>query len=446
MIRTFAPIVALLVSAALLLTGHGLQVALLPVRAHLENFATLEVGILGAAYFLGFAAGCLIGPRIIRRVGHIRTFAAMVSLASAIVLVHAMFPAPVLWWLCRGVTGLCLAVLFMVIESWLNARSSNENRGRVFSTYTIITLTMVSVGQMILVLDDPREFALFAGASILVSLSALPVALTRAEAPAPFGAVRMEVAHLYRCAPVGFVGAAVVGLTNGAFWSLAPVFVQQNPFAHDTAMVAIFMSVAVIAGAIGQWPMGRVSDHMDRRKIILVTGIASAIVGAAMALFSDRWANGLLVFPFLFGFFVFPLYTLCAAHMNDWVASEEYVDAASLLLLLYAAGAIAGSVLGSGVMHFLGPSGLFYYTAAVHATFVVFTVARLRLRPPRISDEQEPFAHTIRVLQTIAPIDPLTMEEEGGLGEGQDAAGVNDTGADGRSVSMRATTRADPTR
>ena len=192
--------------------------------------------------------------------------------------------------------------------------------------------------------------------------------------------------------------------------------------------------------------MGRVSDHMDRRKIILVTGIASAIVGAAMALFSDRWANGLLVFPFLFGFFVFPLYTLCAAHMNDWVASEEYVDAASLLLLLYAAGAIAGSVLGSGVMHFLGPSGLFYYTAAVHATFVVFTVVRLRLRPPRISDEQEPFAHTIRVLQTIAPIDPLTMEEEGGLGEGQDAAGVNDTGADGRSVSMRATTRADPTR
>ena len=213
--QTFASIAALLLSAAFSLTGHGLQVALLPVRAHLENFATLEVGILGAAYFLGFAAGCLIGTRIIRRVGHIRTFAAMVCLASTMALAHAMFAAPALWWLCRAITGLCLAVLFIVIESWLNARSDNANRGRVFSIYTIIHLTMVSVGQMILVLDDPMEFVLFSGASILVSLSALPVALTRAEAPAPFGAVRMNVAHFYRRAPVGVVGAVVVGLTNG---------------------------------------------------------------------------------------------------------------------------------------------------------------------------------------------------------------------------------------
>ena len=414
MIQTFGSIAALLLSAALLLTGHGLQVALLPIRADLAGFATLELGILGAAFFLGFAAGCLIGTRIIRRVGHIRTFAAMVCLASTMALAHAMVSAPVFWWLCRAVTGLCLAVLFMVIESWLNERSTNENRGRVFSIYTIITLTMVSAGQMILVLDDPRGFALFAGASILVSLSALPVALTRAEAPAPLTAVRMEIGHLFRCAPVGVVGSAVVGLTLGAFWSLAPVFVQQNPLADNTDMVAVFMSVAVIAGAIGQWPLGRVSDHMDRRKIILVTSIASAIVGIAMASFSDRWADGLLLFPFLFGFFVFPLYTLCAAHMNDWVTADEYVDASGVLLLLYAAGAIAGSVLGSAAMQILGPGGLFLYTAAVHATLAVFIVVRLWVRPPRISDEHEPFAHTIQVLQTIAPIDPLAMEEEEG--------------------------------
>ena len=414
--QTFASIAALLLSAAFLLTGHGLQVALLPVRAHLENFATLEVGILGAAYFLGFAAGCLIGTRIIRRVGHIRTFAAMVCLASTMALAHAMFAAPALWWLCRAITGLCLAVLFIVIESWLNARSDNANRGRVFSIYTIIHLTMVSVGQMILVLDDPMEFVLFSGASILVSLSALPVALTRAEAPAPFGAVRMNVAHFYRRAPVGVVGAVVVGLTNGAFWSLAPVFVQQNPLARDTDTVAIFMSVAVVAGAIGQWPMGRVSDRMDRRKIILVASLASAVVGAAMAMFADEWPNGLLVFPFLFGAVVFPLYTLCAAHINDWVATDEYVDAAAVLLVLYAVGAIGGSVLGSGAMHLLGPNGLFYFTAAVHGALAVFAAARLFVRPPRVSDEHESFAHTIQVLQTIAPIDPLAMETEDGTG------------------------------
>ena len=425
MIQTFGPIAALLLSAALLLTGHGLQVALLPVRADLSGFATLELGILGAAYFLGFAAGCLIGTRIIRRVGHIRTFAAMVCLASTMALAHAMVEAPVFWWICRAITGLCLAVLFMVIESWLNTRSTNENRGRVFSVYVIITLTMVSAGQMILVLDDPRGFALFAGASILVSLSALPVALTRAEAPAPLTAVRMNIGHLFRCAPVGVVGAVTVGLTNGAFWSLAPVFVQQSPLTQGTDMVAVFMSVAVVAGAVGQWPLGRVSDHMDRRKIILWTSMAGAIVGAAMALFSDRWADGLLVFPFVFGFFVFPLYTLCAAHMNDWVSADEYVDAAGVLLLLYAGGAIAGSVLGSGAMQILGPDGLFFYTAVMHASLAVFIVVRLWVRPPRIGDEHESFAHTIQVLQTIAPIDPLAMEEEGEPEAGQGDGGVD---------------------
>ena len=136
--QVFAPIAALLFSAALLLTGNGLQGALLPVRAYVESFTTLEVGILGATYFLGFAAGCLIGPRIVRRVGHIRTFTAMVSVASAMMLVHAMVLEPLVWWLCRGITGLCFAVLFMVIESWLNERSTNENRGRMFSIYTFI--------------------------------------------------------------------------------------------------------------------------------------------------------------------------------------------------------------------------------------------------------------------------------------------------------------------
>ena len=266
---------------------------------------------------------------------------------------------------------------------------------------------MVSVGQMILVLDDPADFALFAGASILVSLSAVPVALARAEAPAPREAVHFDVSHFYRSAPVGFVGAAVVGLTNGAFWSLAPVLVQESPIARGTDLVAVFMSVAVIAGAIGQWPMGRVSDRMDRRKVILVTSLASAVLGAAAGLFSDAGVAGALVFPFLFGFFAFPLYTLCAAHMNDWVASGEFVEASGLLLLLYAGGAIVGSMLGSAAMHFVGPGGLFYYTAAAHGMLVAFTVARLRVRPPRISDDHEPFADTIRVLHTISPIDPL---------------------------------------
>ena len=411
--HVFAPIAALLASAALLLTGSGLQGALLPVRAYLESFTTLEVGILGATYFLGFAAGCLIGPRVVRRAGHIRTFTAMVSLASAMALVHAMVLAPAVWWLCRGITGLCFAVLFMVIQSWLNERSTNENRGRMFSLYTMINFTVIAVGQMMLTRADPRGFALFAGVSILISLAALPVALTRAEAPAPLEAVGIRMRRLYRCSPIGFAGAAAVGLANGAFWSMAPVFVLDNPLAGSADAVAVFMSLAVVSGAVAQWPFGHISDKMDRRIVILASCVGGAAVGIAMGLFSGRWAAGLLVFPCLFGAFVFPLYALCAALMNDWVESGEFVEAAGVLLLLFAVGSVAGSVAAAAAMQVLGPSGLFFFTAAVHGMLALFTATRMRIRAPLPVADQEPFAESIQAACTVAPIDPHPMEGEG---------------------------------
>ena len=410
--QAFGPIAALLASAALLLTGNGLQGALLPVRAYVENFTTLEVGILGATYFLGFAAGCLIGSRIVRRAGHIRTFTAMVSLASAMVLAHAMVLDPLVWWICRGITGLSFAVLFLVIESWLNERSTNENRGRMFSIYTFINFSVVAVGQMMLTLADPRAFTLFAGASILISLAALPVALTRAEAPAPLEAIRFRLRHLYRCSPIGFVGAAVVGLANGAFWSLAPVYVLAIPVGGGADMVAIFMSLAVISGAIAQWPFGHVSDRVDRRIVILVSCIGSAVVGIAMGLFADRWAAGLWVFPCLFGWFVFPLYALCAAYMNDWVETGAFVEAAGVLLLLFAVGSVVGSVAAAAAMQVLGPSGLFFFTATVHALLALFTLARMQVRDPLPIADQEPFAESIQAAYTVAPIDPHPVESE----------------------------------
>ena len=402
--QAFAPIAALLFSAALLLTGNGLQGALLPVRAYVESFTTLEVGILGATYFLGFAAGCLIGSRIVRRVGHIRTFTAMVSLASAMVLAHAMVLNPVVWWICRGVTGLSFAVLFLVIESWLNERSTNENRGRMFSIYTIINFTVVAVGQMMLTLADPRAFTLFAAASILISLAALPVALTRAEAPAPLEAIRFRLPYLYRCSPIGFAGAGAVGLANGAFWSLAPVFVLESPGGGGADGVAVFMSLAVVSGAIAQWPFGHVSDRMDRRIVILASCVGGAVVGIATGLFADRWSAGLWVFPCLFGWFVFPLYALCAALMNDWVESGEFVEAAGVLLLLFAVGSVAGSVAAGAAMQAVGPSGLFFFTATVHGLLALFTLTRMRVRAAPPLDEQEPFAESIQAAYTVAPI------------------------------------------
>ena len=219
-----APISALLLSSAMLLMGNGLQGILLPVRGGLENFSPLDLGILGSVYFLGFGAGCLHGARLIGAVGHIRVFAAMVAIVSANALLHPLAVSAVLWWLLRGITGYCFAVLFMVIESWLNERSTSETRGTIFSLYTIINLTVITLGQLMLPFGNPAGLPLFSVVSILISLAAVPVSLSRAAAPAPVQVVRIRPFHIYRVSPVGFAGCLTVGLVNGAFWSLAPVF------------------------------------------------------------------------------------------------------------------------------------------------------------------------------------------------------------------------------
>jgi len=383
-IGTVAPIAALLFSTAFLLMGNGLQNLLLPVRAHAERFTTLDIGVLGASYFLGFGIGCFAGPHVVRRAGHVRTFAAMVSLASALGLAHAVVVAPAAWWFCRTLSGFSLAVLFMVIESWLNEKSTNENRGRVFSIYRIVNFTVITAGQLLLTLGDPRTFALFAGASILISLAVLPVALSRAEAPCRPAEVRLGVLRRCRRCWVGFAGIAAVGLTNGAFWSLAPVFVQTG-ILWSSDLAAVLMSIAVMAGAMAQWPLAQLSDRTDRRGVVVLACIAGAIAGAGAALCAGiwRWELGPFVFFFLFGLSALPLYTLCAAHMNDSVESGGFVEASSGLLLLFSLGAVSGSLAGSVAMNLMGPAGLFSFTAAVHIALAVFTVARMRLHPSR---------------------------------------------------------------
>lgn len=408
MAAALVPVTALLLSVALLLMGNGLLGTLLPVRAELESFSTFNIGILGSSYYLGFIAGCYLGPYLVLRVGHIRAFTAMVSLASAAALAHALILNPLMWWSFRVVTGFCFAVLYMVIESWLNEKSTNENRGFVFSVYTIINLTVITIGQMMLPLGSPTAFPLFVVASILVSLAVLPVALTKAQAPAPIAAVKIRIRHLYESSPVGFAGALVVGLVNGSFWSLGPVFAQGNSVVSDTTTVAIFMSTAVIAGAIGQWPLGRLSDKIDRRKVIVVACLGAAIAGLGMNLFLDEWPPAIFAFSILFGVFAFPIYALSAAHMNDSVEPGGFVEASSGLLLLFAFGAVVGPLVASVAMRFLEPQALFLYTAVVHIAMAVFAIYRMRQSARPLGAEREPFVDSLVVAQTIATLDPLS--------------------------------------
>lgn len=398
----FAPVAALLLSAAVLLAGNGLQGTLLPVRGHLEAFTTPEIGIMGAAYYVGFATGCLFGAHTIKRAGHIRTFTAMSAIASAAALAHALVVSPVFWWGARAVTGFCFAVLYMVIESWLNERSTSQTRGTILSVYLIINLTVITIGQMMITLYDPLEWPLFALASILVSLAAVPVAFTAAAAPAPIQTVKVRVLRLYALSPVGFAACLCVGLANGAFWSLGPVFAQQMGL--DIAGVAIFMSTTVIAGAAGQWPLGRASDRFDRRKVIALACSGAALAALVLAFGLTRTPAQTTIATIAFGLFAFPIYAMAVAHTNDFVPDGEFVEASSGLLLVFGMGAVAGPLIASIVMDLLGATGLYAFTAFVHTTMAVFALWRMhrRERPP--VEERTTFRHGLEAANTVSNV------------------------------------------
>ena len=408
-VRAILPTVsALLLSVAILVTGNGLQWTLIPVRASLDAFRPIEIGLLGSSYYLGFAAGCLLGGHVIQRVGHIRAFAALTAIASTVVMIHALTSSPAAWWALRAVTGFCFAGLFLVIESWLNERASNENRGMVMGIYTMINLSVTIVGQMMLTLGDPADFPLFALASILISLAAVPVALTAARPPARLLQSRLRPLRLYSRSPVGVVGVLLAGAATGAFWSLGPAYAIA--FGVDTTQVAVFMAIAVLGGALVQWPLGRLSDRYDRR--IVVIGLCGLGVFSALALALAGIGQGAAAFVLLavFGASAMPLYAISAAHAFDHVGAEDVVETSSGLLLANGVGAIAGPIAAASLMGPAGPAGLFIATAGAHLLLAIFAFWRIRTSRPVPREERSDFD-----LSTTAPTMVALVPEDGAV-------------------------------
>jgi len=316
---------------------------------------------------------------------------------------------PAVWFAVRAATGICFAVLYMVIESWLNARSTNVTRGVVFAFYAIISFGMLGGGQLLLAVDSPADYPLFLIASIMVSVAAVPVALSRAPQPEPIEYIHIRFGHLYRLSPVGMAGSFIVGATSGAIWSLAPIFFGGG--GATTQDIAVFMTVMVLAGAIGQWPLGLISDRTDRRLVIAAAAFLSIWAGSAMSFFGTDTGRLALVLTGIFGFLSFPLYMLCVAHMNDSVEHDGFVEAASGLLLIWGAGAVAGPLIAANVMAAAGLGGLFYTTAALHSVLLVFTVYRLSQREARPAEERGVFIDAVRAGQTVSTVDVFTHEE-----------------------------------
>ena len=398
------PILSLLLSVSVLSMAHGLVGTLLPLRGLLEGYSESELGILGSVYFLGFGLGTIVGPHVINRVGHIRTFTAMAALICISVTLQALLTDPIFWWITRAITGMCLAALYIVIESWLNANADNDNRGMIFSVYTVVNLGVITVGQMMISTADLTAFTLFAVAMMLFAASAIPISMTRTSAPAPACAVKLRLRLLYGLSPVAVIGAFAVGWANGAFWTLGPVFAEQET--GSTTMVAAFMSATVFAGAVGQLPLGRLSDRFDRRVIIMIAALCAALAAIGHVLASKYMHAGIIPCAIVFGLFALPLYALCVSHLNDQVEEDGYVEAASGLLLLYALGAVIGPLVASAFMNYFGSSALFVFTALVHFSLVMFAVVRICWHDAIPQEEKIAFSDTLVSTVTTANLDP----------------------------------------
>ncbi len=387
--RLLLPIAALLISDALLLAGHGLQLTLLPLRGALEGFSDTEIGLTGSAYFLGFVAGCLITPWIVRRAGHIRSFAVLASGFSALVLMFDLLPIFWFWLLLRFVTGACISGLYMIIESWLNERATRETRGTVLSIYTIINLLMIVVGQQLVNLANPEASTLFAVAAILLSLAIIPVSMTTALAPAPLLRVKLSPLKVWHLSRVGVGGAIAAGLSTGAFWSLGPLYAREVDM--DTYQLTLFMSSAVLGGAALQFPLGRLSDHYDRRLVVLGAALVGAVLSLALGIIPDLSGGLRIGLAFLWGGTTMTLYAICLAHANDRAQPEDFVMVGSSILLTFGVASAIGAPLAALTMGLVGAGGLFLFAAAVLALLSLGVLRRRQTHYLPVVDETVPF-------------------------------------------------------
>ena len=416
MARTIRTLAALLIAAFFLIAGNGLQGTLLSVRGNIEGFPLVLVGLLMSAYFVGFMAGCQFAPGMVKRVGHIRAFTALASIASAAALAYALAVQPVFWLVLRVITGFALAGLYMIIESWINEAVDNEQRGRTLAVYRLVDLSAATLGQALIALAAPTAFTLFAIVSILISLALVPVAMTTSAQPRPIASAKLELRKLFQISPLAAAGCLAVGGANGAFWAVGAVYVQQLGYA--VATVAVFMTTVVVAGALVQWPLGLISDRIDRRIVVIATAGLCVASGVFLALAGGVSSDMLLYGGFAFGFTAMPIFGLCVAHANDRAEPHEYVTLAAGLLWLYGAGAVAGPVIAPVVMNAFGPKALFIHTSAIYGVLVVFGLYRILARDAAPQKNREAYVSVPRTSPTVFEIDPRGEHEDDGAEEG----------------------------
>ncbi|WP_339704717.1 MFS transporter [uncultured Sphingosinicella sp.] len=407
MLPSLLPVRSLLAAIFMLMAGGGVLSTLTSVRLEESGAGTLRIGLVATAYFAGLTVGSLHVHRIIAGVGHIRAFTAFVSLFSASTLAYALHLDPLMWSALRFIDGLCIAGVFICLESWLNERAAPETRGLVLAGYMIALYSGQAAGQFLLGIGMAGSGFPFIVASILISLSAIPVALTRITAPVVGVEEPLALRRLYDISPLGIVGTTVTGIMMGAFYGLGAIYARR--LGMDLAATATFMSAVILGGVALQWPLGKLSDRFDRRIVIVFTFGAAALTSMLLAFLAAPDAK-LLAAGALFGGLVFALYPLCVAHTNDHLRPDERVAASGGLVLFYSAGAAAGPIVGGGAMTFAN-NGLFLLLATCAAGVLAFGIWRLRTSPPVPDADQQAYQTLPRTTPMAATLDPRGSEQ-----------------------------------
>ncbi|TDK39361.1 MFS transporter [Rhizobium deserti] len=385
--RNLLPVLALLCGTLFLFLGNGLQGLLLPVRGSIEGYSNEILGLLGTTWASGFVVGCFVAPNVVRRIGHVRAFSSFLALICLNVLLTGLLVDQTAWLILRAITGFCTAGTSMIIESWLNERATSESRGTIFSLYISITLFGVVGGQLMVPFADVSTPTLFMIGGILYSIAALPTTLSKAASPQPLKRARLDLKGLFRNSPISFVGILLIGIANGAYGTLGAVFATRAGL--DQSSVAAMVSITIFAGALMQFPAGRLSDKMDRRYVLAGLSAAAALAGLAVALMRPAGVYDIVVLVAIYGAAANSLYPIAVAHANDFAAPEDFVKVSGGLLLLYGIGTIIGPSLGGPVMSWAGPYALFAVTAAAHILITAYAIVRSRQRAPVPTGDRE---------------------------------------------------------
>ena len=409
---------ALFIGFAILATAHGFQGNLLGVRAVIEEFNYLAVGALFSGYFLGYFVGAFYCPKLINSVGHIRTFSAFASLASLSALIHVTFVNPYVWIFGRFLTGFSMIAIFIVTESWLNDRATNRNRGQILSLYMIITYVAFATGNLLLNVSSPTKYEPFILISVLFSIALVPILLAKKKPPKFKKTASMNIKELYRISPFGSFAMLCTGFIYSAVLTLASVYAaNMNLTIYE---ISILLTLIVAAGAIFQWPIGYISDRMDRRKVIIASGIL-AIIFCILAIlfsgtsFSNAFTQNLTKFNYfsttlektklflsitLMAGMTLTFFPIILAYVNDNITKEKFVAAGSGLNIVFGVGAIFGPILCSVTMQLLGANGFFVYIILFLTLMVIFGLYRIT----RSEYEENPDSSFTPLPKDITPL------------------------------------------